>query len=90
LDLDLIFVEDGVKGPEVQQVFDELFEGAIPGVRVMIHEFELDTPLLRQDYPEPDYDGLGRARLLHVFRDRGGEDELVSAPNVGGLVTSWL
>lgn len=106
LDLDLIFVEDGVKGPEVQQVFDELFEihdlfgphrldetrrfGAIPGVRVMIHEFELDTPLLRPDYPEPDYDGLGRARLLHVFRDRGGEDEFVSAPKVGGLVTSWI
>jgi len=106
LDLDLIFVEDGVKGPDVQLVFDELFEihdlfgphrldetrrfGAIPGVRVMIHDFELDTPLLRPDYPEPDYDGLGRARLLHVFRDRGGEDERVSAPNVGGLVTSWI
>lgn len=106
LDLDLIFVEDGVETREVQLVFDELFEihdlfgphrldetrrfGAIPGVRVMIHDFELDTPLLRQDYPEPDYDGLGRARLLHVFRDRGGEDESIVRPRVDSLVgNSW-
>ncbi len=106
LDIDLIFIEDGVKTPEVLQVFDELFEihdlfgphrldetrrfGAIPGIRVLIHSFELDTPLLRTDYPEPDYEGLGRARLLHVFRDRGGDSDPVHAPRVDNLVSSWL
>lgn len=106
LDIDLIFIEDGVKGHEVISVVNELFEthdlfgahrldetrrfNAIPGLRVMVHDFELDSPLLRNGYPEPDYDGLGRARVLHVFRDRGGDQEFVDAPRVGGLVPAWL
>ena len=39
----------------------------------MLHEFEVDKPLRAKGYPEPDYQGLARARALHVFCDRGGE-----------------
>ena len=29
----------------------------------------------RQGYPEPHFANLSRARVLMVFKDRGGEDE---------------
>jgi len=47
---------------------------------VVIHDFTLDEPLKKDRYPEPDYRNLSRGRILHVFRDRGGEDETDDTP----------
>lgn len=96
LELDLIFVEDGVGHRRLIRVLRTLFEvhdthgsrrieerqlSLVPGVRVVVQdEAGLDAPLLRTGYPEPSYRDLGRARLLLVFRDRGGESDRVEAP----------
>jgi hypothetical protein len=52
----------------------------LPGTRVMIHDFQLDEPFKSETYPEPKYDYLGRARILHVFRDRNEDEELIEPP----------
>jgi hypothetical protein len=96
LEIDLIFVEDGVKFRRLGKVLRLLFEvydvyggrrradeihlQGVPGVRVMIHEFQLDEPFKSELYPEPEFENLGRARILHVFRDRGEETERLEPP----------
>ena len=96
LELDLIFVEDGVGIRRLKRVLQVLFECydvygpkrlahdrhffGLPGVRVLIHECGLDEPLRSTKYPEPDYEDIGRARILHVFRDRGEDEEPVESP----------
>lgn len=87
LDIDLMFVEDGINYARFRPVLESLFELhdifggrqraeekhmiGIPGVRVVIHDFQLDTEVNDRGYPEPDYEDIGRARILHVFLDRG-------------------
>jgi hypothetical protein len=94
--IDLIFVEDGVSFKRLRRVLRSLFEvydvhggrrpaeefdfRGLPGVRAVIHEYQFDQPYQSNTYPEPTYDFLGRARILHVFRDRGGEDAFVEPP----------
>lgn len=96
LQIDLIFVEDGVGARRFTQLLRTLFEvvdthGArpleerqvslVPGVRVLIQDDAgLERPLGRKGFPEPDYSDLGRARLLLVFRDRGGHAEREETP----------
>jgi hypothetical protein len=96
LHVDLIFVEDGVSFRRFVRVLRRLFEVfdkhegkkpaedvhfvGLPGTRVMIHEFQLDEPFKSETYPEPKYDFLGRARILHVFRDRQEHEDLVEPP----------
>jgi hypothetical protein len=96
LQVDLIFVEDGVGFRRLRRVLRVLFEvfdvhagrraaseidfRGLPGVRVLIHEFQFDEPFKSEVYPEPKYDYLGRARILHIFRDRGGHEERVEPP----------
>jgi len=96
LEVDLIFLEDGIGFRRFKRVLASLFEyydmfgprrieegphfSGLPGVRVMIHDFDIDEPFKSAVYPEPDYEDLGRARVLHVFRDRGEEDETADAP----------
>ena len=96
LQVDLIFVEDGVGFRrfcrvlrmmfEIYDVYggrrraDELHFTGVPGVRVMIHEYQLDEPFRSEVYPEPDYENLGRARILHIFKDRGEQDEPLETP----------
>jgi hypothetical protein len=96
LEVDLIFLEDGVGFRGLRRVLRVLFEhfdmhggrqrleerhcAGLPGLRVVLHDYELGAPLQRKRYPEPDYDTLGRARILHVFKDRGESEELIDAP----------
>ncbi len=98
LDVDLIFVEDAVEPDVMRAVFDRLFERhdwapnqrleeqdlqAVLGARLMLHEVHSDPPPRQQGYPEPGYDDIGRARVLHVFKDRGGEDAEIDVPDDG-------
>jgi hypothetical protein len=96
LQIDLIFVEDGVGFRRLRRVLRVLFEvfdihggrrpaaeidfRGLPGIRVLFHDFQFDEPFKSELYPEPKYDFLGRARILHVFRDRGGHEELIEPP----------
>lgn len=102
LAVDLVFLEDGVGAAGLRHVLQRLFahyethQGkrrieeadlqGMPSVRVLVHDFEHSKPLRRQGYPEPDYEDLGRARIVHVFRDRGGpEDEVEPALDLDAL-----
>lgn len=96
LEVDLLFVEDGVRFSSLKRVLAMLFEhydifggarladerhfSGLPGVRVMLHDYVLDEPFRAKGYPEPEYEDLGRARILHVFRDRGDATEDASEP----------
>jgi hypothetical protein len=31
-------------------------------------------------YPEPEYEDFGRARILHIFKDRGEQEEPLETP----------
>ena len=92
----VIFVEDGVKFRNMKRVFKKLFEFfdksrgqkrmeeihflGLPKVRAMIHDLELDMPFESNRYPEPKYELIGRARVLHIFRDRGDQEDLIQVP----------
>ena len=98
LEIDLLFVDDGIKYRafrRVLRVFYEHFDVqrraiderhlvGIPGVRCVIHEYTLGNPYKDERYPEPDYDEIGRGRILHIFRDRGKEEEPLEVP------TDWV
>ncbi len=91
LDIDLLFVEDGVSLTAVRSVLETMFElhdvfggrtplterhfRGVPGVRVLLHDCGVEQPPRSDGYPEPEYREVARARVLHVFRDRGGERE---------------
>ena len=59
---------------------EELHFRGIPKVKVMIHEYEPGNPFRSDVYPEPKFDDLSRVRVLHIFRDRGGHEELIEPP----------
>lgn len=96
LDIDIIFVSDGIDFKNLRRVLGIVFETCdmhggrqraeerhfvgIPKVRIMFHEFELTNPFQSSKYPEPDYEDIGRARIMHVFRDRGEADEHIKQP----------
>jgi len=96
LQVDLIFIEDGVSFRKLTRVLRAMFEvydrnagksraeevhfAQVPKVRVLIHEFQIDQPFRSEVYPEPKFEDLGRARILHVFRDRGGQEDPLETP----------
>jgi hypothetical protein len=96
LHIDLIFVEDGVGFRRFCRVLRMMFElydvyggrrradevhfQGLPGVRVLIHDYVLDEPFKSETYPEPEFESLGRARILHVFKDRGEQEEPLETP----------
>ncbi|MCP3914336.1 MAG: hypothetical protein GY711_02135 [bacterium] len=104
LEIDLIFLEDGVGFRRFARVLSQIFEyydmfgarrlederhfSGLPGVRVLIHDCFQEESERKTAYPEPDYEELGRARVLHVFRDRGGLDE--EAPVDLDRTPEWL
>lgn len=90
LEVDLLFVEDGVSTRSLERVLSLVFEfydlfgerrleerhfAGLPGVRVLLEELGLREARRPSRYPEPDYEQLARARVLHVFRDRGADPE---------------
>ncbi len=97
LEIDRIFVEDGVGHRKLARVFAGLFSyhdrfgpcpleierlvGKVHGVRMILYEYTLGGSHGVPDYPEPEYETLGRSRVLHVFRDRGGDDDRVVIPD---------
>src|SRR6185437_9700478 len=94
--IDMIFIEDGISYRKLEKVLrvllelydvhggqrkaEELHFRGLPKVRVMIHDYEPGNPFQSDLYPEPKLDELSRVRVLHVFRDRGGEEEEVEPP----------
>ncbi len=94
--IDLMFVADGIGFRPFRRVLRVLFErhdvhggerrieerdlSGLPGIRVVIHNFELGESWQENRYPEPDYNSLGRARVLHVYRDRGGREDPATVP----------
>jgi len=97
LEVDLIFLEDGLGFRGLRHVLRVMFEqydihggrqpareihfAGLPKIRVILHDFTLQEPLIKPNYPEPDYEEVGRARILHVFRDRGEDEELEPTPD---------
>ncbi len=90
-EIDLVFAEDGVTALAIESVLERLFdlydvwgpgrieEGAFagfPSVRVMLQDIAPgEPPPRRSGYPEPSYEEISRARILHIMVDRGdGED----------------
>lgn len=102
LEIDLIFVEDGVRFDQLRLVFRALFDShdffgggrveerhfdGITGLRVAIHEFTMERTFKEDTgYPEVNYEEIGRARILHVFKDRGGSDDVSDVPVDSDLV----
>lgn len=96
LQIDIIFVEDGVSFRRFSRVMRRLFElydkhdGRRPandqdfvglhGTRVLVYEMQFDNQFESTVYPEPKFVALGRARVLLVFRDRSEHEELVEPP----------
>lgn len=100
LEVDLIYVEDGVSFRRFVRVLRVMFEVfdvhggrqraedrhflGLPGVRVLVENFELgQEPKFDagHGYREPDYDEIGRARLLLVLKDRGDDVDHVEVPD---------
>jgi hypothetical protein len=95
-EVDVIFVEDGVTFKNLERVLrvitelhdvhggkrraEELHFRGLPKVKVMIHEYEPGNPFRSEFYPEPKFDDVSRVRVLHIFRDRGGHEELIEPP----------
>ena len=94
--VDLIYIETGIQHRTVTNVLRQLFEvydmhagkrvvedhhfRGIPKVRVMLHDYSPGSEFRATGYPEPQFDDLSRARVLHVFRDRGDQEELDEVP----------
>lgn len=99
--IDMIVVEDGVTHRSVIRVLRTLFELydihdgqrqaedhhflGIPKVKVMIHVYSPGVKFQPNGYPERSFDEISRARVLHLYKDRGGEEELLENP----FDTSW-
>lgn len=94
--IDVIYIEDGVPLKAVVKVLRQLFEvfdvhagkrvvddhtfRGIPKVRVMVHEFSPVKPPTAVKYKQPKFDDLSRGRVLHLFKDRGDHEEVGDVP----------
>lgn len=106
LQIDLIFFEDGISFAHFDRVLDRLFElfdaeeaaprveeyhlAGMPGVLVVLHEHDFGTRLRTGSFPKPDYRFLGRARILHIFRDRKGDVSQIDVPQLSGGVPDLM
>ena len=87
--IDILLIEDGVSQRGLRLVLKAVFElydktrgsmraeelhfGGVPKVRVMFHDYAPEVPFRATRYAEPHLDDLDRARVMHIFRDHGGE-----------------
>ncbi len=94
--IDVIYIEDGVPLKAVVKVLRQLFEvfnmhagkkiiddhtfQGIPKVRVVVHEFSPEKPPTAVTYKQPKFDDLSRGRVLHLFRDKGDHEEVSDVP----------
>lgn len=94
--VDLIYVEDGVGYRRLAQALRVIFElfdkhgvdrrvssrdfASVHGVHAIVHDVTPDAPRKSEKYPEPDYESETRARILHLYRDRGGSEEVSDVP----------
>jgi hypothetical protein len=94
--VDMVFVETGIGHRAVERVLRALYElydrhggkrkaedhhfRGVPKVRVMIHDYSPGSKFKATGYKEPGFDELSRARVLHVFKDRGGHEEIQDVP----------
>ncbi len=101
-DVDAIFLEDGISHRNLMRVLGILYEVydmhdgerrvidrdfvGLVHVRVILHDVGGQSPFRHSGYREPDYENVARARMLHVFKERGGEEDRVEAPAPGDLV----
>jgi hypothetical protein len=105
-EIGLIFVADGVRFSSLKRTLRVILEVydihrgkrrleerdlvGIPGVRCIVHDLDLESPFTNRHYPEPDYEDVARARVLHIYRDRGGEDELADVSTLFDLEPTAL
>lgn len=96
VEVDLIYIEGGISHRVVSKVMRQLFEvfdmhagkrkvedhhfRGIPKIRVMLHEYSPGSRFQASGYPEPQFDDLSRARVMHIFKDRGEQEELDDIP----------
>ena len=95
LEIDLVFAEDGLAFDLIEQVFGRVFDhydvmgpgpiddrdfAGIVQVRVIVHELTFRASLGREGYPEPNYEEVARARILHIMREREEGTEEATAP----------
>lgn len=96
VEVDVIYIEDGVRLKQLVQVFRALLEiydvhggrkrvddhsfVGIPKVRVVVHDLTPEKPLIVVKYRQPKFDDLSRGRVLHIFRDRGDYEEVSDIP----------
>ena len=96
VEIDVIYVEDGVNLKQIVQVFRAIFEiydvhagskrvddhsfVGIQKVRVVVHDLAPEKPLVAVKYRQPKFDDLSRGRVLHIFRDRGDYQEVSDTP----------
>jgi hypothetical protein len=94
--VDMIFIEDGVNHRMLIKVLRVLFEHfdkhgtkravddhsfrGLTKVKVMIHDYTPGKPFQSTTYEEPEFDEMSRARILHIFRDHGGDEAEVEDP----------
>jgi hypothetical protein len=62
-----------------RKIEDHHFRG-IPKIRVMLHDYAPGSRFQATGYPEPTFDDLSRARVMHIFKDRGEQEELDEVP----------
>jgi hypothetical protein len=101
VELDLVFIEDGVSRKQFERVLRAVFELydvhggkrpaedrhflGLPRVKVLVHEYSPGDRPKATGYKQPKFEELTRARVLHVFRD----DDGVRADEPVPVDTSW-
>lgn len=96
VEVDIIYIEGGISHRVVSKVLRQLFEvfdmhagkrkiedhhfRGIPKIRVMLHDYAPGSRFQATGYPEPTFDDLSRARVMHIFKDRGEQEELDEVP----------
>lgn len=106
--VDIIYIEDGVGYRGLKKVLGTVFEVydihggkqriedhhflGLPGLHVHLDDYGLERENVSSDdevYPEPEYDGIGRARILVIQKERGGNDEEEETPELPDSEEDW-